>query len=338
MYERIEDLLRLTLMMQGRAAGVSLSDIQEAFDVSRRTAERLRDAVLRAFPNHDVLDHDAPRRSWRLRTGLPPGLVGDVTAAEMAELRLAASALRRDGLEARAALLEGMSDRLGALLRPDSLRRLDPDVAALLEAEGHAMRPGPQPAIPAALLDTLRHAMLGCDALELRYRRRADGRASSATVEPHGLLFGQRHYLVAFKHGTEGPAQLYALSGIAEARAAGLSFRRREGFDLAAYAAQSFGVYQEPPVEVVLRFAAAAAADARQFRFHPTQVLEELSDGRVELRFRAGGRMEIAWHLFTWGPAVEIVAPVSLRAEYAAMLDAARAALGRDTEEALAAE
>ena len=39
-------------------------------------------------------------------------------------------------------------------------------------------------------------------------------------------------------------------------------FARREDFSLEAYATQSFGVFQEKPVNVVLRFTAEAAEDA----------------------------------------------------------------------------
>lgn len=50
-HSRQEDLLRLAMMMQGSVEGVSVSDIGQTFGVSRRMAERMRDAVLRAFPN-----------------------------------------------------------------------------------------------------------------------------------------------------------------------------------------------------------------------------------------------------------------------------------------------
>ncbi|WP_353144428.1 hypothetical protein [Paracoccus sp. (in: a-proteobacteria)] len=50
-HSRQEDLLRLAVMMQGSVEGVSVSDIGQTFGVSRRMAERMRDAVLRAFPN-----------------------------------------------------------------------------------------------------------------------------------------------------------------------------------------------------------------------------------------------------------------------------------------------
>ena len=41
------------------------------------------------------------------------------------------------------------------------------------------------------------------------------------------------------------------------------------------------------------------------------------------VRFRAGGAQEMAWHIFTWGPSVEILEPASLRERMVALLRAA---------------
>ena len=51
-YARQEDLQRLALIMQGSAEGISLSDIEREFSVSRRTAERMRDAVPQRLPSN----------------------------------------------------------------------------------------------------------------------------------------------------------------------------------------------------------------------------------------------------------------------------------------------
>ena len=72
-------------------------------------------------------------------------------------------------------------------------------------------------------------------------------------------------------------------------------------------------MFQEPPEEVVLRFAPEAAADARGFLFHPTQTLADGADGSLTVKFRAGGFLEIAHHLMTWGPSVMILAPKTLQ-------------------------
>jgi len=95
--------------------------------------------------------------------------------------------------------------------------------------------------------------------------------------------------------------------------------KRAESFNLEAYAAQSFGVFQEEPIDVVLRFAPEAADDAAVWRFHPTQSIEREPNGALTVRFRAGGMQEMCWHLFTWGTAVTVEAPDVLRTAIAAM-------------------
>jgi predicted DNA-binding transcriptional regulator YafY len=86
-----------------------------------------------------------------------------------------------------------------------------------------------------------------------------------------------------------------------------------------AYAARSFGVFQEDPINVVLRFSPDAADDASGWLFHPTQSVEREPNGALMVRFSAGGVQEMCWHLFSWGRAVSIVAPDTLRSAMAEM-------------------
>ena len=44
-YERLQDIVRLAVRLQGALGGLTLDDIAADFSISRRTAERLRDAV-----------------------------------------------------------------------------------------------------------------------------------------------------------------------------------------------------------------------------------------------------------------------------------------------------
>ena len=55
-YEKAETILRIALDMQGSVGGLSLDDIRRNYSdkpLSRRTAERLRDAVERVFPQFE---------------------------------------------------------------------------------------------------------------------------------------------------------------------------------------------------------------------------------------------------------------------------------------------
>ncbi|WP_281410582.1 MULTISPECIES: WYL domain-containing protein [Rhizobium] len=60
---------------------------------------------------------------------------------------------------------------------------------------------------------------------------------------------------------------------------------------------------------VIWRFAPRAAARAAEFCFHPKQTVEEEEDGSLIVRFRAAGWLEMVWHLYSWGDAVEVIAP-----------------------------
>jgi predicted DNA-binding transcriptional regulator YafY len=66
-------------------------------------------------------------------------------------------------------------------------------------------------------------------------------------------------------------------------------------------------------VDVTWRFSAEAAGLARTFVFHHSQSIEDEADGKLVVRFRAGGLLEMAWHLLSWGDQVEVIEPAALR-------------------------
>ena len=108
---------------------------------------------------------------------------------------------------------------------------------------------------------------------------------------------------------------------MSELRITDETFERDPEFSLERYAKRSFGTFQEKPVEVVLRFNAAAARDASTFVFHPDQTTKTNDDGSLTVRFEAGGIDEMCWHLFTWGESVTIVEPTRLRQRLAEMCE-----------------
>lgn len=315
-YERLTDLFRLAVRLQD-VGGLTIDEIREEFAVSRRTAERMRRAVAQVFGPLESVDWDDGKRHWRLPPNGLGGLIG-VSADELVELETAAAALRRAGRDEGAVLLRDLAAKLRALLRPAAQRRLEPDLEALMLAEGLAMRPGPRPRLEPGLLATLREAIKGGRWIAFRYVSRMTGRRSRQRVQPHGLLYGRRAYLVGRKSDTGG-MRYWVLANMREIALADEWFASDAGFDLKAFAQQSFGSFQEEPVDVVLRFSAEAAPDAATFLFHPSQEVSEHADGSLSVWFRAGGTLEICWHLFTWGDDVTVEQPVELRDRLAGM-------------------
>ena len=106
------------------------------------------------------------------------------------------------------------------------------------------------------------------------------------------MLIGVRRYLVAKrKADTEGPLRYYVAEKIRSAELTGESFVREPGFNIDQHAQKAFGAFQNDSEygEVIWKFKPDVASHARAFLFHPTQVLEDLPDGSLLVRFNASG-------------------------------------------------
>ena len=316
-YERLKNIVHLAIRLQGARGGLTMYDIVEEFGVSRRTAERMRHAVEAAFGPLQAVETGDRRIHWRLQSTSLRGLVR-ITPEELSELESAAKRLDRAGLAERAGLLRELVAKLLASRRTPDVRTLGDELEALMQAEGSAMRPGPRPQIEQGLLPLLRDAIKATRKVQFDYVARSTGKRTDHLVEPHGVLYGNRAYLVGHVHWTEEP-RLWSLANVSDARMTGEVFERNPDFDLQEYAERSFGAFQEPPVDVLLRFDPVSARDAETFLFHPSQTLAENEDGSLTVRFRAGGLDEMCWHLFTWGESVTVEKPAELRERLAKM-------------------
>lgn len=308
-YGKDEKLLKLAMYMQGDSFGRSLQDIQTEFEVGRRTAERMRDAIERCFPQLEQVETGERIKRWKLPSRTLNNLVG-FSAEELAELDNAIAILKRDNMNEQANILHSLATKLKTLQKPEAMSRVEPDYEALLEAEGLAMRPGPKPKIDDGVMAQLREAILSFSKVKIHVRYRGSGKQGYQIVCPYGFLYGNRHYLVANTEGSDaGTYRLFSLSNIDKVEMQNESFVRDENFSLQAYAENSFGVFQEKPFDVVWKFTAGVAADVKEYQFHPKQILEEQPDGSILVKFRAGGILEMDWHLYTWGDDVVVLEP-----------------------------
>jgi predicted DNA-binding transcriptional regulator YafY len=321
-HQKARTLVDLARRLAGSAEGLTLDEMAQAAGVDRRTAERMRDRLWELFPQMEAVA-DPPTKRFRIPAGLD-GFLQAPTADELAALATAASEREAAGGGQRAAALRSLEVKILAALKARVRHRLAPDLEALLQAEAVAVQAGPRPFEDEAVLGAVREAVKAGRVLRFVYQGgSAPGRMREVT--PYGLLFARSNYLVASEGGAEAVRtwRLDRMEGVAPGERAGA---RPADFSLQAFADRSFGIYQEAPEEVVLRFAPAAAASARRWRFHVGQEVEERPDGGVEVRFRASGMRELAWHLFSWGADVAILKPQRLRAILLHQIETARRA------------
>src|ERR1700677_3795701 len=103
--EKSEQLLKLALMMQASTEGVGLQEIQEEFEVGRRTAERMRDALLSLFPHVEELRVDGKTKRWHLPASAMAGLI-QISAEDLAEMKTAIDLLKKENLTQHAENLD----------------------------------------------------------------------------------------------------------------------------------------------------------------------------------------------------------------------------------------
>ena len=314
------DFVKIITQLEASMEGLSFNKISEDFSISRRTAERWFETVRNIYGLEEGLPDINGFKRWRLPKNVirtPPA-----TAEELALIDATATRFEQENLPGDAAIMRSLAAKVRATLTSTAKWKLDTDAEALCEAEGLVVGPGPRVIVKTDVIADLRQAILECHRVEFTYARLGK-EPKRHKVSPYGLLYGSRHYLVAHKDN-DNKFLIFALPYISCLEICNEPFAKPEGFSLREFAAQSFGVYQQEPFEVVWRVTESRADEAREYEFHPTQVFEEQNDGSLIVKFTAGSDLEMCYHLFTWGDGITILEPSSLRQTYIAMLDMAR--------------
>lgn len=314
-YVKARDLLELALFVSGRT-GVTLADIEDRFECDRRKAQRMLAMLGMVFPQLDRIIDEERRPRWSLSPQAVIPLI-DPTPDELVALANVADRARHEGDTATATQLRQLESKVRVAIPVRQRTRFEVDEEALLEATGLAIRVGPK--------SETRHEIDAALSLGLKARRTlrilySSGMSASArwrTVEPHGLLLGTRRYLIARDTSKNTQrVQSYTVEKIEQVEVTADFFTPIDGFDIRHHAKRGFGSFEDENQhgKVVWRFAPRAADRAARFRFHPSQECEWLADGSLQVSFEASGHIEMAWHLYCWGTAVEVIEPAELRA------------------------
>ena len=302
-YSRVTDVIELIILMQSKVAGVSLNDIQEEFDVSRRTAERMRDSVLNLLPQVGEIPTDSRVKRWGFINYSMNELVS-FSKDEIATLEK----LKQNCDKISKKDLSTITNKIKTL-NQKKLNTLEHEIEFILNCEGYAVKQSPNYKIDLDSISTIREAIRGSFKLSGKYNDK------DKILSPLGLLFGEKIYLVAIEDNKGGEPFTYLLHRFQNLKLTNKKFDSN-GFDLREFAKKSFGVFQGEIYNVKLNFDATAAEDASNYNFHPTQKGKWEKDGSYTVTFKASGDKHIIWNLFKWGDTVKIIAPKELKKKY----------------------
>ena len=302
-YSRVTDIIELIILMQSKVAGVSLNDIQEEFDVSRRTAERMRDSVLNLLSQVGEIPTDSRVKRWGFINYSMNELIS-FSKDEIATLEK----LKQNCDKISKKDLSTITNKIKTL-NQKKLNSLEQEIEFILNCEGYAVKQSPNYKIDLDSISTIREAIRGSFKLSGKYNDK------DKILSPLGLLFGEKIYLVAIEDNKGGEPFTYLLHRFQNLKLTNKKFDSN-GFDLREFAKKSFGVFQGEIYNVKLNFDATAAEDASNYNFHPTQKGKWEKDGSYTVTFKASGDKHIIWNLFKWGDTVKIIAPKELKKKY----------------------
>ena len=303
-YARFTRVLDLAVKMYGRS--LTKDEICQIMKCSKRTADRLIGCFQEVYANglKEVLE--GGKKKWSILGGqkLPKSL--EIDDADLSLLNNLADLMKQQNRDTD-------SDRL-TKLRAQIVRAIgnkEQELNNLGFSEGNVFRPGIRTKIDPEIVKTIRQAIQEKKVLNIEYFNKRSGKISEGAVEPYGILYSDRAQYLLARHWDDyfgDEIHQFLLSNIRSTIVTTGDFKGID-FDMNEYTKDSFGVYREEPYDVEWKFSAKAAPEAENLIFHPGQETIKNEDGTLTVKFRAGGTLEMAWHLATWGKHVKVVQP-----------------------------
>lgn len=301
--KRAARLTRLKELFENSARGFTTRELAETTGMHQRTLQR--DIALLQSEMGVPLIEEHGRYSLPRPERLPP--------------------LRLNLQQARALLIavrlflrhsdHGDPDAAGALaqlarIMPEEVRGFVGAAAASIDHRGFS-------ADFARNLQAVTQAWARRRVLRLSYRSAGKSRPAEVIVHPYFIepsAAGYALYLIGWSR-THRQVRTFKIERIVSAEPMPESFELPDDFDIEQLLSSAWGIIWGEGVQVRLRFSRDVAWRVRESRWHPTQSLEDLADGGVEMRLTVASLMELGRWLRGWGDVVEVLEPASLREE-----------------------
>ena len=320
----IFEMQRLIEIMRSYRLGVTYDKIEEEFGCGKRTAQRWIKYLKEEYWAEDGDQDDQGRQRFVLTKAAREAVPIVVTPTELLAqcLAIQAAAPAVAGTELGDAL-QNVTRKIAAAL-PRNLSHFGLEaLAAFPEAPGVAVK------VREELLEDLLEATVRHRILDAEYCPRSLGgkpkryKLRPLAVFPHkGAL-----YLAAIggEHAEKRRPFYYAIHRFLDVTVTKETFKPPKGFDARKFVQESFGAFDGPVLDVVVRFSKEIAPLATERTFHATQEITPRDDGSVDVHIRAAGWPEIKGWILSYGKYAELISPKDKRAELARELaDAAK--------------
>lgn len=294
MSEKVIRLLELyTLLAQNRYP--SVVDLQGRFDISERTVHRYIASINRI----DAVEFDQQRGGYRF-------VNGD---------RIKKLMLSKDDF----LMLMTIGETLTHIGEPFKTS-FDRFVKRLTDIAKPSSGKAPQVLIkiPDAIgsgrltktLNVIMQGISDCRSIDVTYHTLHSGEKKDRRIDPYGIVFHDGAWLIIGHCHLKDALRTFALDQMSNLKLTNFYFKPKNDFDLKRHLSDSWGIRDDKPVEVVVRFSAKVADYiTRKDKWHPSEKRKVLKNGDVELTFTVAGVEEIKRWIYSWLPHVEVVRP-----------------------------
>ena len=253
------------------------------------------------------LEYDAARHGYYYTEKVASFPALEITEGEFFSLVVAEKALQQyRGTPFEKPLLSAFRKMAASL----------PDTVTLnLEEFDHAIafRTTAEPIVALPVFDLLAKATAQRQQISLVYRKPGKSETESRTVDPYQLAnINGEWFLFGYDH-LRSEVRTFVPSRIVSATRTGRTFLRPRKFSLQKTLKGSFGVVSgKGEYDVAIHFSEWVADYIREKKWHGSQELIELPDGRLELRLKLSSLSEIKRWILGWAGQAVPVAPAEL--------------------------
>jgi len=161
----------------------------------------------------------------------------------------------------------------------------------------------------------LQRALLHQYRLRLTYAKKRIAETEEYEVDPYTLVFHKDGiYLLGYAHNRTG-MRLFALERVRGIEVTRQRFEIPGDFEPEHHFRSAFGLVNDAPMKVRVRFSSEIAHTVRERVWRPGQKVETDNEGRVIITFEAAGEMELVSWVLSYGIHAEALEPPRLRRE-----------------------
>jgi|GEM_PF-764944 len=166
-----------------------------------------------------------------------------------------------------------------------------------------------------SLIQKLRECIYQCRSVSVVYNSFSSGEVTERLIDPYDFYWNKGNlYLAAYCH-KHNEIRSFRIDRFESVKGVGGHFQRNHEFDLNDYLSSSWRVYRgSREMAVKLLVYPPASRLFRETRYHETQKLEELENGKILCTLTVSDSPEFRAWLLGWGSRVEVVEPEELRA------------------------